>query len=96
MFYNGNKFSYKRHKWHAKRARQQEYNQLADGLLRMIGGTIGEKRKPENKVIIGIGTGRFQSTSGLSSLHSTFEKFFIRKVLIVCSWFIEGQVKCSC
>ncbi|KAG0012541.1 hypothetical protein BGZ80_011672, partial [Entomortierella chlamydospora] len=78
-FYNGKKFTFKRHKWHARRARQQEYHQLADGLLRMVGGLIGEKRRVEDPVVIGIGLGRFRSTSGLSSLHGTFEGYFTGK-----------------
>ncbi|KAF9160238.1 hypothetical protein DFQ26_005748 [Actinomortierella ambigua] len=78
-FYNGNKFFLKRHKWHARRGRQEEYHRLADGLLRMVGGSIGEKKDKDNPVVVGIGLGRFRSTSGLSSLHGTFEEFFIRK-----------------
>ncbi|KAG0338891.1 hypothetical protein BG004_007042 [Podila humilis] len=74
-FYNDPKF--KQFKCLAQEARSQEYYRLADALLRMVGGTIGEKRKPENKVVIGIGLGKFSSSSRLSSLHGTFEDFFI-------------------
>ncbi|KAG0098493.1 hypothetical protein BGZ93_011315 [Podila epicladia] len=79
MFYNDRKFKFKRHKWLARRAREEEYHRLADGLLRMVGGSIGTKKKGEDKVIIGIGLGRFASTSRLSSLHGTFEAFFVNK-----------------
>ncbi|KAG0263678.1 hypothetical protein DFQ27_001635 [Actinomortierella ambigua] len=75
-FYNGNKFFFKRHKWHARRARQGVYYRLADGFLRMVGGSIGEKKDKDNPVVVRIGLGRFRSTSGLSSLHGTFEEFF--------------------
>ncbi|KAF9319607.1 hypothetical protein BG003_008714 [Podila horticola] len=79
MFYNDKKFKFKRHKWLAQRARVEEYYRLADGLLRMVGGSIGTRKKDEDKVIIGIGLGRFTSTSRLSSLHGTFEAFFVNK-----------------
>ncbi|KAF9991424.1 hypothetical protein BGZ80_009138, partial [Entomortierella chlamydospora] len=49
----------------------------------MVGGTIGEKRKPENKVIIGIGLGDFKSNIKLSSLHDTFGNFFINKARVL-------------
>ncbi|KAG0227483.1 hypothetical protein BGW41_003808, partial [Actinomortierella wolfii] len=35
QFYNGNNFRYKKHKWDAKRARQEEFGRIADSLLRM-------------------------------------------------------------
>ncbi|CAO3571066.1 unnamed protein product [Mortierella alpina] len=44
-----------------------------------VGGTIGERRKDEDKVVIGVGLGQFTSTSRLSSLHGTFEAYFIAK-----------------
>ena len=88
MFYNDKTFKFKWHKWLAQRARAEEYHRLADGLLRMVGGSIGMRKKDEDKVIIGIGLGRFASTSRLSSLHGTFEAFFVNKVTtgptIVC------------
>ncbi|KAF9368816.1 hypothetical protein CPB97_004232 [Podila verticillata] len=48
----------------------------------MVDGLIGtrEKEKDKDKVIIGIGLGRFASTSRLSSLHETFETFFVNKL----------------
>ncbi|KAK5814307.1 hypothetical protein F5H01DRAFT_22909 [Linnemannia elongata] len=81
-FYNGKKFRHKKYKWMAKKARQREFERLADSLLRMVGGSIGERKKDDAKVVIGIGMGRFTSTSGLSSLHGTFESYFIQKVTI--------------
>ncbi|KAF8941741.1 hypothetical protein BGZ47_007241 [Haplosporangium gracile] len=77
-FYNGKQFRYKRYKRMSKEARAEEFHRLADSLLRMVGDSIGE-RKEEDKVVIEMGVGRFTSTSRLSSLHGTFESFFIQK-----------------
>lgn len=79
-FYNGNNFRYKKHKWDAKRARQEEFRRIADSLLRMVGGSIGARRNGEDKVIIGIGLGKFSSNSKLSSLHESFQTYFVKKV----------------
>ncbi|KAG0254341.1 hypothetical protein DFQ27_006905 [Actinomortierella ambigua] len=78
-FYNGHQFKFKRYKNMAKSARAQEFHRLADSLLRMVGGTIGEKKAVENKVVIGIGMGDFKSTSRMTSLHSSFQAFFVQK-----------------
>ncbi|KAF9539336.1 hypothetical protein BGW38_009947, partial [Lunasporangiospora selenospora] len=78
-FYNGNNHSFKRHKWYAKVARAQEFSRLADGLLRMVGGSIGAKRKDEDKVVIGVGLGRFESKFRLASLDRSFMSYFVRK-----------------
>ncbi|KAG0058349.1 hypothetical protein BGZ92_007193, partial [Podila epicladia] len=78
-FYNGNNFKFKRHKQYAKAAREEEYHRLTDGLLRMVGGSIGAKKKDEDKVVIGIGLGNFKSMSRLSSLHGTFMTYFVKK-----------------
>ncbi|KAG0213355.1 hypothetical protein BGX28_004693 [Mortierella sp. GBA30] len=63
----------------SKTAREREFHRLADSLLRMVGGSIGEKKKEEDKIVIWIGMGRFTSTSRLSSLPGTFESFFVQK-----------------
>jgi len=81
-FYNGSRQRYKRHKFDAQKARNEEFAHLTDQILRMVGGTIGERRDPENKVAIGIGLGQFQSSSGLSSLHSSFLSYFLTRVLL--------------
>ena len=79
-FYNGSEQRYKRHKFDAKKARDEEFARITDGILRMVGGSIGERRDPGNKVAIGVGLGQFQSSSGLSSLHSSFLTYFLAKV----------------
>ncbi|OAQ26276.1 hypothetical protein K457DRAFT_706861 [Linnemannia elongata AG-77] len=78
-FYNGQRFRFKKYKRMSKKARQREFERLTDSLLRMVGGSIGEKKKEDAKIVIGIGMGRFTSTSRLSSLHGTFESYFIQK-----------------
>ncbi|KAF9928610.1 hypothetical protein BGZ65_006171, partial [Modicella reniformis] len=47
---------------------------VADGLLRMISGSVGRQSKDNknNKAIIGIGLGQFQPKQGLTSLHGKF------------------------
>ncbi|KAF9960813.1 hypothetical protein BGZ72_005819 [Mortierella alpina] len=68
---------YQKHTWDRRRAKEAEYAAAADQLLKMVGGTIGEKRKPDNHVLFGIGLGKFSSTSGLTSLHSSFESYLV-------------------
>lgn len=79
-FYNGKKFQFKKYKQMSKKAWAREFHQLADSLLCMVSGTISEKRMEGHKVVIGIGMGCFTSTSRLSSLHGTFESYFIQMV----------------
>ncbi len=71
-FYNGKNHKYKKHKWDAQRARAQKYDRMADSLLRVVGGSIGQRREENNKVIIGIGLGKFPSNIRLSSLDRSF------------------------
>ncbi|KAG0274828.1 hypothetical protein BGZ96_004069 [Linnemannia gamsii] len=78
-FYGGRDNLYKRHKWDMERARQYEYQLLADRLLGVVGGSIGCRYDPANPVVIGVGLGKFSIKSGLSSLDSTFLSFFIQK-----------------
>lgn len=76
-FYNGRNRRFKRHTWDMKRAKHAEYQAIAERLLRIVGGTTGQHRDPNNHVIIGVGLGQFKSSSRLSSLHSSFLDFFI-------------------
>ncbi|KAG9071275.1 hypothetical protein KI688_008821 [Linnemannia hyalina] len=62
-----------------ERARQYEYQLLADRLLGIVGGSIGRRYDPVNPVLIGVGLGKFSIRSGLSSLDSTFLSFFVQK-----------------
>ena len=79
-FYNGNDMIYKRHKWDAKRAKDREFLEIANSLLKVVGGNVGELRKDDNKVVIAIGLGQFRGTPGLMSVHSSFLTYFVRKV----------------
>ncbi|KAF9921313.1 hypothetical protein FBU30_008692 [Linnemannia zychae] len=45
----------------------------------MVDGCMGAKRKEGTKVVIGIGLGQFSSSKRLSSLHSSFETYFVQK-----------------
>ncbi|CAO3572041.1 unnamed protein product [Mortierella alpina] len=78
-FYNGRN-RYKKHRWDMRRARQEEFSRIADQLLGMVGGSVGQQRDPANKVIIGIGLGQFASQGRLTSLHTSFQSFFVQKV----------------
>ncbi|KAG0303018.1 hypothetical protein BGZ98_007060, partial [Dissophora globulifera] len=70
----------KKHKWNARKARDEEYRQIANSLLKLVGGSIGVKRDDNNKIIIGVGLGKFSTKIRLSSLHESFQSFFIQKL----------------
>ncbi|KAI1288302.1 hypothetical protein EDD11_010015, partial [Mortierella claussenii] len=76
-FYNGKNRLFKKHTWDMNKAKHTEYQIIAERLLRIVGGTTGRHRDPDNHVIIGVGLGQFKSSSRLSSLHSSFLDFFI-------------------
>jgi hypothetical protein len=65
-----------------ERARQYEYQLLADRLLGIVGGSIGLRYDPANPVLIAVGLGKFLIRSGLSSLDSTFFSYFVQKVTV--------------
>ncbi|KAF9536433.1 hypothetical protein EC957_010988, partial [Mortierella hygrophila] len=48
-FYNGKRLRHKKYKWMSKKARRHEFERLTDSLLRMVGGSIGEKKEEEAK-----------------------------------------------
>ncbi|KAF9945078.1 hypothetical protein BGZ65_011209, partial [Modicella reniformis] len=48
MFYTGYNNKFKRCEWDAQKAFREEYHILADGLLRMIDGSVGRRSK-DNK-----------------------------------------------
>lgn len=78
-FYNGNN-RFKKHKWDARRAKEEEYGVITDRLLNMVGGSIGAKKHKDNKVVIGIGLGKFSTKARLTSLHESFQSYFVQKV----------------
>ncbi|KAF9555409.1 hypothetical protein BGW38_009256, partial [Lunasporangiospora selenospora] len=77
-FYNGFNFRCKKHVWDARRAQQEEYRKVANELLKAIGGSIGARRHPDNKVVISVGLSKFHTKSELTSLDGSFSKFFIQ------------------
>ena len=81
-FYNSydGKTTFKRNKWFSKRARDREYWVIADRLLEMVDGCMGARRHENNKVVIGIGLGEFTGVNKLSSLHGSFQDYFVQKV----------------
>jgi hypothetical protein len=82
-FYAGNKHQFRKHHWDMERAKQADYQAIAERLLGIIGGSLGrrvEDNKDKSPVVIGIGLGQFNSGARLSSLHSTFLTYFIKKV----------------
>jgi len=72
----------KKHKWNARKARAKEYRLIADRLLQLVGGSTGAKRDEDNKVVIGVGLGKFSSKIRLSSLHESFQSYFVQKVSV--------------
>jgi len=73
-FYNGSNRLYQSHAWDAQRAQEEEYLAIANRLLKMVGGSIGDAT---NMVVIGIGLGDFSSSARLTSLHNAFLAVFV-------------------
>jgi uncharacterized membrane protein YsdA (DUF1294 family) len=94
-FYNDDKMTFKRHRWDARRAREEEFRTIVNRLLSLVGGSIGAKHDPANLVVIGIRLGQFSSKTRLFSVHKSF-MFFVQLaspsifnlilVVVFCSW----------
>ena len=83
-FYAGDDHGFQRRQWDHARARQMEYQAMAERLLSIMGGSLGrrlEDNHDDDPILIGIGLGQFMSSSRLSSLHSSFLEFFIKTVI---------------
>ncbi|KAG0295653.1 hypothetical protein BGZ98_001276, partial [Dissophora globulifera] len=78
-FYNGDKYQFQRHTWDAEKAMEEEFSKVTNSLLRAVGGSIGAKRDPDNKVVIAIGMAKFDWNKGLTSLDTSFRSYFINK-----------------
>ncbi|GJJ75410.1 putative transposase [Entomortierella parvispora] len=76
-FYNGNNHIFKSHNFDQRRARMEEFKTIANSILKLIGGSVGAKRRADRMVVIGIGLGEFGSNNRLSSLHESFLAYFI-------------------
>jgi hypothetical protein len=77
-FYNNTNFW--KHQWDSKVCRKEEFYKVADGLLRMIGGSVGRPRMSHQHVVIAIGLAKFSSVHGPPSLDGTFQAFFVNLV----------------
>ena len=77
-FYNQTNFW--KHKWDAAICRQEEFYKIADGLLKMVGGSVGRPRMPHQKVVIAVGLAKFGVGHGPPALNGTFQAFFINLV----------------
>ncbi|KAG0361180.1 hypothetical protein BG005_008994 [Podila minutissima] len=55
---------------------KEEFNKVANGLLQMVGGSIGRPCMEHQKVVIAIGLAKFSSMHGPPTLNSSFEAFF--------------------
>lgn len=73
-----------------ERAREEEFSRVANSLLKMIGGSIDELRREDQKVAIAIGLANFVAKNGPPSLDGSFQDFHERKVCV----FFFGQSCC--
>ena len=90
-FYARSGNQYKRHKCDMERARDYEYQLIADRLLGIVGGSFGRRYDPSNPVLIGVGLGEFSVRIGLPALNSTFLNYFIQMVTIALKISINGE-----
>jgi hypothetical protein len=84
-FYSGDDNRFKRHDWDMNRAKQVEYQLMAERLLNIVGRSLGrriEENKTQDPILIGVGLGQFSSNTRLSSLHSTFLSYLIKTVTL--------------
>ena len=73
-FYNYT--NYWKHAWDSKICRQEEFTEVADGLLRMVGGSVGRPREEHQKVVIAVGLAKFTSTRGPPGLNGGLRGIF--------------------
>jgi hypothetical protein len=74
--------SVKKHQWDARKALDAEFAIITNRLLHIVGGTTGRQRDEVNKVVIGVGLGQFSTETKLSSLHTSFQSYFVKKVSV--------------
>lgn len=53
---------------------------MANSLLKMTGGLIGEHRREDQKVVIAVGLAKFVAKNGPPSLDGSFQDSFMWKV----------------
>jgi hypothetical protein len=52
-----------------------------NAVLKMVGAHIGRKKRQEEQVLFAIGLGDFNTNKNLASLHTSFGKYLILKVM---------------
>ncbi|KAG0280702.1 hypothetical protein BGZ95_009085 [Linnemannia exigua] len=72
-FYNNT--NYWKHKWDANVCRKEEFYKVAEGLLNMIGGSVGRPKEPHQHVVIAIGLAKFTAAHGPPSLDGTLVRW---------------------
>ncbi|KAF9989441.1 hypothetical protein BGZ79_004983, partial [Entomortierella chlamydospora] len=77
-FYNGNNNKFQKYNWDMKRAKYIEYQAIANSLLRIVGGSIGERRKDDNPVLIGVDLCQFGRIS-LGYIIVDLDEFYTSK-----------------
>ncbi|TPX38711.1 hypothetical protein SeLEV6574_g07680 [Synchytrium endobioticum] len=69
--------SYMKRSWNTAKAKQGEMDRALEGLVRMVGETMGNKLPDKKKVIVAIGLGEFET---MNSRHIGFTRYLIRKL----------------
>ncbi|KAK5815552.1 hypothetical protein F5H01DRAFT_405658 [Linnemannia elongata] len=90
-FYNNTNFW--KHKWDSNICRKEEYYKVAEGLLNMIGGSVGRPRLPHQNVVIAIGLAKFTAVHGPPALDGTFQAFFISLRDVMASENMNNAIK---
>ncbi|KAF9545295.1 hypothetical protein EC957_011049, partial [Mortierella hygrophila] len=85
-FYNQTNFW--KHKWDSEVCRQEEFCKVAEGLLKMIGGSVGRPRMPHQRVVIAIGLAKFTGARSLGYLVIGINEYFSSKRCPCCHDFV--------
>ncbi|KAF9944767.1 hypothetical protein BGZ70_004356 [Mortierella alpina] len=80
-FYAGEDNRFVKHSWDMQRAKHKEYQAIANSLLGIVGGSVGEHCRKDNPVLIGIGLGDFKSSNRMRGLLVTWLSAFKNSIL---------------
>ncbi|KAF9183244.1 hypothetical protein BGZ51_004166 [Haplosporangium sp. Z 767] len=88
--------SVKKHQWDARKALDVEFAIITNRLLKMVGEAAGRPRNEMNRAVIEVGLGQFSTKTRLSSLHTSFQSYFIQKVVVLAirtsiSWLLDNK-----
>jgi hypothetical protein len=92
-FYAGDDHVFQRIQWDHARARQMEYQAMAEGLLGVVGGSLGgrlEDNYDDDLISDRDWLGQFMSNSRLSSIHSSFLEYFIKTASFFFFFFYQS------